>query len=109
MSESERDQLERKENKKEEKRERLLTHHDKRWLFGVENTQTLKTASDRVPMVPRNSLKYPDAIGSILYCIYLIVVLIQALFNLSILPFSPKTGRYISQIMRCVETDQVVR
>ena len=78
-------------------------------MLGVENTQALKTASDKVPMVPRNSLKYPDAIGFILYCIYLIVVLIQALFNLSILPFSPKTGRYISQIMRCVETDQVVR
>ena len=109
MSESERDQLKRKEkNEKRRKRDSWL-HHEKRWLFGVENTQTLKTASDRVPMVPRNSLKYPDAIGSILYCIYLIVVLIQALSNLSILPFSPKTGRYISQIMRCVETDQVVR
>ena len=108
MSESERDQLKRKE-KNVKRRKETLEHHDERWLLGVENTQALKTASDRVPMVPRNSLKYPDAIGSILYCIYLIVVLIQALFNLSILPFSPKTGRYISQIMRCVETDQVVR
>ena len=74
-----------------------------------EYAQTLKTASDRVTVTPRNSLKYSDAIGLILYCIYLIVVPIQALINLLILPFSPKTGRYISQVMRCVDTDQVVR
>ena len=67
-----------------------------RWLFGVENTRAQKTDSDRVTIISRNSPKYPDAIGFILYCIYLIVVPIQALFDLLILPFSPKTGRYIS-------------
>ena len=94
----------------EEKEETLddTTMRDGRLAWRIENTQTLKTASDRVSIVPRNSLKYPDAIRLILYYISLIVVPIQALINLLVLLFSPKSGRYASQIMRCVEIDQVV-
>ena len=75
----------------------------------MENTQTELKLLVIVSIVPRNSLKYPDAVRLILYYISLIVVQIQALINLSVLLFSPKPGRYTSQIMRCVETDQVVR
>ena len=60
----------------------------------MENTQTELKLQVIVSIVPRNSLKYPDAIRLILYYISLIVVPIQALINLLVLPFSPKTGGY---------------